>query len=221
MNTRHYWLKDCWVVTDNRLHQAAPGRGRRAFLYTPSSVKKWQEIVTNAFRQIDEETGFPVLSPNMGYHVGIRAVFPEDVYGYPKSRKLRQKDASNIIKALQDCLFTYLGVDDRYAIQTTASKHVGRVEKIQVLISLTEVPLWDDPPFNLSEFSTRASDVSVTYTLADSIMGKKAPKESAPDSPEKTPSRRKRASKTTQPVSDEELTLKVSRSLRTLSKGRR
>lgn len=219
MKVRHYWLKDCWVVTDNRLHLAAPGRGRRAFLYTPAAVKSWQEIITNAFREIDQRHGFPALTENMGYHVLIQAVFPIDVYGYPKSKKLRQKDASNIIKALQDCLFTHLGVDDRYAVQTTAAKYAGSVEKIQVLITVTEVPLWTNPEFVLEEHQDRSADVSVTYELADRIMGKAS--KDRPSKPHQPQSRRKRAMKKISPIGDEELKGILKRSLKSLTEGKR
>lgn len=203
LRTRHYLLRSCFPVSDNLLHQAAMGGAttkgkRRAFLYTPAAVQDWQAIITNALASIDAaHGGRPVLPEGIGYKVMIQVEMPEDVYGYLPSRKLKQQDAANVIKALQDCLFEAIGENDKVAAFSGAAKWVNKdIDRCNVLISLTETRLWQEPlvPFEVLA-DGRVWDVSETYALADKIRGKKAPKEAPPDGPQKPESRKKRSMK--------------------------
>lgn len=201
LRTRHYLLRNCFTVSDNLLHQAAVGGAtakgqRRAFLYTPAAVQDWQKVIVMALANIDAaHGGRPMLPEGLGYKVYIQIEMPENVYGFLPSRKLKQQDAANIIKALQDCTFDHLGENDKVAAFSGAAKWVNKnIDRCNVLITLVETPLWQEPPIPFEVLADgRAWDVSETYALADKIRGKKAPKEPSPDGPQKKESRKSRS----------------------------
>ena len=110
---RSYLFYDLEPVSDNSGYHLSGGKS------LTSGARWYKDKLIEMFGKVDfgqpQETLVPCLQ------VRVTSIFPKDQYGW-KSGKLKAKDPPNYNKFIQDAFADYIGVDDKNAITTIATK---------------------------------------------------------------------------------------------------
>lgn len=111
-------IKDLRLLSTNDMYVPTSGRGGRgAFLRTSSELAEFQERFAEKFSELELS-----LDQSKCYSFDIRVSMPEFEYYINSRKRLRARDSSNYIKALEDCLTSKLGYNDRNNIRVSLEK---------------------------------------------------------------------------------------------------
>ncbi len=97
-------------------------------------MHKWGLFHVKELRQIHEAieaNPFKKLRLNLVFH------FPREKI-YTKSGNVKERDTSNLIKAIEDAFFNLIGIDDRFVFKVEAEKREAEIESASLQIHFFE-----------------------------------------------------------------------------------
>lgn len=135
---------DMYVPTSGAMKTSKSGRRYcRAFLRKSDWLNEWQNKMKEMFdseffytKEELKEFSSEVLDNNLGLKMDIIVSMPISAYG---KRTLRTNDASNYIKAIEDCISTGIGVDDKYNLVVSARKYYNRGTEWSIIVRVSKL----------------------------------------------------------------------------------
>lgn len=118
------------VSTNDAYVPTARGKsGRGAFLRKSEKLKDFQKAINDSF---EEEYFYKkeylhmvasyVNNLNIGLTMELKVSIPREEYWNPEDKVLYRNDASNFIKAMEDAIYSNIGIDDTRNIKVSVEK---------------------------------------------------------------------------------------------------
>lgn len=127
LNHRPVSVNDAYIPTARKRKKGGGGFGG-AFLRKSFDLIQWQEMVKKTF---DEEFFYSkssialiaewINNMNIGAKLILKISMPEEEY-WNLEHELHRNDASNFIKAIEDSIFSNIGIDDTRTIRLEVEK---------------------------------------------------------------------------------------------------
>lgn len=118
------------ISTNDMYIPTARGKSRKgAFLRKSDELRDFQRIITESFekeyfytKEYLHMIASYVNNTNIGLTMKLRISIPEEEYWNPKNKKLYANDASNFIKAIEDAIYSNIGINDTRNIKLIVDK---------------------------------------------------------------------------------------------------
>jgi len=114
-----------------------------------SSLRQFKaEIKRRIEHYLDEETKSKLrdllANKRNGLLIDINVSIPANQFGNIKTKSIKRKDVSNMVKALEDGIFEALGIDDKYTQELRIRKFFNLDDTWQIEVDGYLTKLWQE-----------------------------------------------------------------------------
>lgn len=119
------------LVTLDSAYRVRVTKSKRPYVYVSKEANKMKTSITSQVRPLGKEIVSSVL-----FYDAVYYLYAPESYWVTSEGEMSRKDASNVLKPVEDAISAGLGIDDRYARKISVEKRISECGKYYVCASL-------------------------------------------------------------------------------------